>query len=70
MTFIYRRNTENESYLIAVNPSATSVSHHLSSEILGNRPEILLSLNSSIERTGNGWIIKMDGVSSIILMVR
>jgi maltose alpha-D-glucosyltransferase/alpha-amylase len=70
LPFIYRRNTENESYLIAVNPSATSVSHHLSSEILGNRPEILLSLNSSIERTGNGWIIKMDGVSSIILMVR
>ena len=70
LPFIYRRSTENESYLIAVNPSASPLDHHLPHEILGYHPEILLSLNSSIEHTANDWIIKMGGVSSIIIKVQ
>jgi maltose alpha-D-glucosyltransferase/alpha-amylase len=70
LPFIYRRRTENENYLIAVNPSASPLTHHLAQEILGYNPEILLSLNSSIEHSGKDWILKMDGVSSIIINVQ
>jgi glycosidase len=70
LPFIYKRETENESCLIAVNPSTSSLSHHLAPEILGDHPEILLPLNSSIEQTESDWIIKMNEVSSIIIKVR
>jgi hypothetical protein len=69
LPFIFRRSSEKYFYVIAVNPSSSSLVHHLDYDILGDCPEILLTLNSSIERIESDWILKMGGVSSIIIKV-
>jgi glycosidase len=67
--FVFQRSSENESLLVAINPSGRAVEVMLPAEVSTREPQKLYGLEAPFTRTPEGWKLSLPGVSGGIYRV-
>jgi maltose alpha-D-glucosyltransferase/alpha-amylase len=61
--FIYRRTGAGEDLLVAVNPAAQQVEARLPAGLVRGQPESLYGAAGAFSQDGDGWLIRLPGIS-------
>jgi glycosidase len=70
LPFVYKRQSGEESLLVAINPSGQPRGLRLPGSLSGQLPETLYGENDVFRNDGSEWILQMPGVSGGVYRVR
>ena len=69
LPFVYQREKAGERVIVAVNPSASAVEVRLEGSLLSRVAAVLYGSWDALTRDGDGWLLRLPGVSGMAYKV-